>query len=536
MIKYILRKLKTIKRYGVKFATIKFFEKILESLRCSGIFSLFRTKRLYSKDELAAFEFLKTESISTKIKFSIITPIYNTPERYFIECANSVISQIYDNWEWILVNASIENEKLSEILEEYAKKDYRIKIFSVEKNLGISENTNIGIKEASGEYIAFLDHDDLLAPNALFEVCSEIYKKGNIDLIYSDRDILTENSKNRIRPFYKPGFTLEMLFSANYIIHLTVFSKTILEDVGLLRKKMDGSQDWDLILRVAERTDNIVHIEKILYHWRTSPKSVASSIDAKPYALLAQLEVVNDYFYRLNKPVYANFIYNNTLKLSVEDSLEKYKIYFIIYGEDRRNRTYNSILSTVDDKVEICHIYTGFETIDAVNVELLKFEDGSYIVFVKAGVIFTEKSILELVQMASVFSKVGIIPKILKNKKYINSLGSIFDGQKYIELYNKYPKRYYGKYGYTDWYRSVNFSSGICICLSIETLRGLDTPNKNIQYSNFFIKRKLDKLKFFVNPFSEIIYNSPISKTNHYGSEVYEGGVKIWNRNIRNIL
>lgn len=221
------------------------------------------------------------------IKFSVLVPLYNTPESFLKAMIESVQAQTYRNWELCLADGSDkENSYVGEICKKYADGDKRIKYERLERNLGISENTNACIRMATGEYIALFDHDDLLHPSALYEVMRAICEHG-ADFIYTDENTFSEEPRDAYNPHFKPDFSPDTLRSYNYICHLSVFSRELLDSVGYFRSEYDGSQDYDLILRLTEKAKKVFHIRKILYYWRAHKNSVAQGVGAKPYTVTA---------------------------------------------------------------------------------------------------------------------------------------------------------------------------------------------------------------------------------------------------------
>lgn len=233
-----------------------------------------------------------------KVLISILTPVYNTPEKYLRAMIRSVTEQTYGGWELLLVDGSDgEHAYVGEICREAAEKDPRIRYEKLEKNAGISGNTNKCIRRAKGEYLAILDHDDELHPSALYEVMKVICETG-VEMIYTDEDTFSETPEDAYNPHFKPDFAPDNLRANNYICHLTVFRKDLLEKAGGgFRSEYDGSQDHDLFLRLSEQAEKIAHIPRILYYWRAHRMSVAEDVGAKPYvteagkkAAAAQLE------------------------------------------------------------------------------------------------------------------------------------------------------------------------------------------------------------------------------------------------------
>ena len=232
----------------------------------------------------------------TAIRISILVPLYNTPKDLLLEMIASVQKQTYPNWELCLADGS--DEEHSYVGEECARlagADTRILYRKLEKNLGISENTNACIDLASGEYCALFDHDDLLQPNALTENIRVIREQG-ADFIYSDEFVFASpDKKDIVATHFKPDFAPESLLSNNYICHLAVFRTSLFEKAGRFRKAYDGSQDHDLILRLTDCAEKVVHIPKVLYFWRSHATSVASDISTKTYAIEAGKKAVADF-------------------------------------------------------------------------------------------------------------------------------------------------------------------------------------------------------------------------------------------------
>lgn len=244
------------------------------------------------------------------VTFSILVPLYNTPERFLREMIESVTAQTYGKWELCLADGSDDaHDFVGRICQEYRQKDSRIKYQKLVKNEGISGNTNECYKMATGNYIALFDHDDLLHPCVLFAYMQAICEK-DADYIYCDEATFKGNSINHmITLHFKPDFAPDNLLANNYICHFSVFSRELLESGELFRSQFDGSQDHDMILRLTAKAKHIVHVPRILYYWRSHKGSVASSIDAKTYAIDAAKGAVADHLTRLG---YRNFEIEST--------------------------------------------------------------------------------------------------------------------------------------------------------------------------------------------------------------------------------
>ena len=235
------------------------------------------------------------------VKISILVPLFNTPENFLREMIESVTAQTYENWELCLADGSDqEHAYVAEVVMEYEKQDGRGRIVykKLSKNGGISENTNECLKLATGEYIGLFDHDDLLHPTVLFEYVKAINEK-NADYLYCDETTFKSGDLNKMLTMhFKPDFAIDNLRANNYICHFSVFDRKLLDGTELFRSRFDGSQDHDMILRLTDRAQNIVHIPKLLYYWRSHPGSTAAGLSAKPYTVAAAKGAVADHLRR----------------------------------------------------------------------------------------------------------------------------------------------------------------------------------------------------------------------------------------------
>ena len=223
------------------------------------------------------------------VKFSILVPLYNTPEKFLRQAIESVTAQTYSGWELCLADGSdSQHTDVGRICREYAAKDHRIRYRKLVKNEGISGNTNACLDMATGDYIALFDHDDVLHPSVLYEYMKAICEKG-ADYIYCDEGTFQGNKTidDMITLHFKPDFAPDNLRANNYICHFSAFDRKLLECMPLFRSEFDGSQDHDMILRLTARAKCVVHVPKLLYYWRSHAGSVASDINAKSYAIEA---------------------------------------------------------------------------------------------------------------------------------------------------------------------------------------------------------------------------------------------------------
>ena len=232
-------------------------------------------------------------------KFSVVVPLYHTPAKFLKDLVRSMMYQSYANWELCLVNAYPEDVHLTSLLENWAMRDKRIRVIRLEKNLGIAQNTNAGIEASTGEFIAFLDHDDFLEPDALFCYVDALNKDKTIDVFYSDEDKTDEYAAHYFYPHFKSDFNIDLLHANNYMCHFLAVRKSIVDTVGGLNEKFDGAQDYDFVLRLTENTKKIYHCPRILYHWRCSNQSTAASQGNKMYAIHAGKAALNAHYKRI---------------------------------------------------------------------------------------------------------------------------------------------------------------------------------------------------------------------------------------------
>ena len=256
---------------------------------------------------------------------SIVVPVYRTPEIYLREMMESVMEQTYGNWELCLADASPRGEQLRQdlkkikgrktrdavmkipdgdteltsVIREYQLKDSRIRYEILKENKSIAENSNAAMEMATGDFVGLLDHDDTLEPNALYEVARKICEDDRVDVVYTDEDKINSKGTKHLTPNMKPDFNLDLLRSNNYICHLFVVRRILMEKVGGFRKEFDGAQDYDFILRCTEEAEKIAHVHKVLYHWRTHEKSTSDNPESKIYAFHAGRRAVESHLQRL---------------------------------------------------------------------------------------------------------------------------------------------------------------------------------------------------------------------------------------------
>ena len=285
----------------------------LRRVGISGVMAQAKAKREYKKlfpgkampaDHFATPELLVKQAANQPAGplISIVVPLYNTPQQFLVELLDSVQNQSYRNWELCMVDAG-QDETVGQTVKARAASDPRIRYRKLDKNDGIAGNTNQGFAMVKGDYVALLDHDDILHPCALWYVAQAIAEQG-ADFVYTD-EVTFEGDIDHLTVYhFKPDYMLDNLRSNNYICHLSVFSAALLAKVGGdERAEFNGSQDYDLYLRLTEQAKKVVHIPHLLYYWRSSPTSVASNISAKMYCLEAAMKALRAHYKRVGVPV-----------------------------------------------------------------------------------------------------------------------------------------------------------------------------------------------------------------------------------------
>lgn len=297
--KYLMLVKKTVyytRTYGWRIAFQKVREKMGEMLVRGAIEARWIAMHEPCPKELKMQEAVK---FMDEAKISIVTPVYNTDPVILEAMIDSVKKQTYANWELCIVDGGSTTPGVKHILEQAQAGDARIKVRFLGRNKGIAGNSNEALSMATGRYIAFLDHDDLLSPFALYEIISAVNKDGSIDMIYSDEDKISEDGRRRYNLNFKPAWSPDLIRSHNYVTHLLVIRKSIIDNIGGFRDSFDGAQDYDLILRASEKSEKIHRIPKILYHWRSHEKSSSDSPFAKKDAYEAGRRAVEGHLARI---------------------------------------------------------------------------------------------------------------------------------------------------------------------------------------------------------------------------------------------
>ena len=360
----------------------------------------------------AELEKQKKHKFAYTPRISVAVPAFRTPEVFLRQMIQSLLDQTYPNWELCIANGSPDDTEMTAILKEYASADRRICVRDLRENLGIAGNTNAALTMASGEFVGLLDHDDLLAPNALYEIVKKLNEDRELDAVYTDEDKVTTDLSEHFQPHLKPDFNLDLLRSNNYICHFFVVRKTIVDKVGGFRQEFDGAQDHDFIFRcVEEASGRVGHVPEIVYHWRTHKASTADNPASKMYAFDAGKRAIEAHlkrvgvegevshtpdlgFFRVKYPVHGEPIPNKDEKESLQACIEsirektEYQNYEILIIEN--NSTSEEIFHyykelSRDPKIRLLRWKKEFNY-SAINNYGVRHAKGDYLLFLNNDV------------------------------------------------------------------------------------------------------------------------------------------------------
>lgn len=501
-----------IKNFGINAFIIKLRNKIVSMLSGERQYQIWIKKNEPNESSLEA---QRQNGFDYEPKISIITPVFNTPKKILIEMIESVINQTYANWELCIADGNSKEQDVREILQIYAEKDNRIKIKLLQENKGIAGNSNEALSFSTGDFVTFLDHDDKLPPFALYEIVNAVNKNPDSDFIYSDEDILSYNGRKRLKPHFKPDWSPDTLRSYNYITHLTVIRRALLDKIGCFRDGFDGSQDYDLILRTAEHANKIIHIPKILYHWRESKGSTAGNPFAKLYAYDAAKKALNEHLLRIglkgevyNSPLWGIYtikyeiiespkisiiIPNNnhteTLRKCINSILDKsaYKNYEIIIVENNSNKKeifdYYKEISRLNN-VKIATWNNTFNY-SAVNNFGVRHSDGEVLLFLNNDTEVINKDWLERMLEHAQRKEVGAVGAKLYYPNYtIQHAGVILGiGGVAGHSHKDYDGNDFGYYNRLKIVQNLSAVTGACLMTRKEVFAMVDGFDESYPYA-----------------------------------------------------
>jgi len=478
---------------------------------------------------------------------SVIIPVYNVPLQYLRACLDSVLNQYYENWELCIADDASKGRHVKRVLEEYAAKDKRVKVVFRKTNGHISEATNSALELATGEYIALLDNDDVLKPEALLEVAALLAEHPEADMIYSDEDKINAEGKERLWPSFKPDWSPDLFLTRMYVSHLGVYRTSIAKAIGGMRTEYNGSQDYDFVLRFTEQTKNIFHIPKILYHWRMIPGSTSLGADNKDYAFSASVRAKEDaarrrdyhalqVLYRdkmatqfvfypeaLDKVTIFMFMTDeNEIKLAQEtlSSMRKrsaWEHYEIFIGMNASNMAH---FFEPQERLQF-FVYEG-ATSDDMFTSLYEKATGDFIVFIEPGFIVQSENWLEVAIGQARLPETGLVGGAIYNTQgFVEESGIIAldAGDDLINL----KRAHYG-YHYSDLFQldSLQFAANYLllgnrfVMFEKKKAEALGVYTKGASFANFTY---LLSLKFYMSG----LFN------------VYRGDIHLLNKNRKKV-
>lgn len=472
---------------------------------------------------------------------SILLPVYKIPLRVFQETIESVLNQTYTNWQLCVALADLDNVDLISYLKKF-EADEKFKIRYVE-NGGISNNTNICLEMADGEFVALLDHDDLLTCDALFRMVEFLNMNPNADFLYSDKDMINEKGDIRRNPLFKHKWSWPTMMSANYPTHFCMIRKNIFEKIGGFDPETDGAQDWDIFLKISEHAREIVHVPYTLYHWRIIQTSVASGLQAKPYVVEAQKKAINNYIKRKGIKATADRREDHTFRIHWEPQDINYAV--IVYDlsdvprPDYINMTLGSLAkqSLKPNKIYIATRKALKGKLDLIEMEsqiiqcvvedkddwnrLLNSVSEDLILFLHSGVVLLDNSTsFELAHWVVCGEYPAASGKILYNNgETILNAGYVFDKYgKCIEPFKNLPHYGYTTYGSANWYREYYAVSELALMFKREAIQRIFPKISNLtgDFREHLIAAQLQLSKengkaMLYNPYLHIICNSSVA-------------------------
>ncbi len=451
-------------------------------------------------DELTAQSRLAND-LAYRPKISVIMPVFEISAEILAAAIDSVQAQTYDNWELCASVIPSLNPAAAALLRERSDKDSRIRMCSLESNLGISGNSDKGLETASGEFIALLDHDDTLAPFALYEAALLLNEDPGANFIYSDRDEINEDGSTRSNPFFKPGWSPDTLMSANYLTHLCVMRADHVRDIGGWRSETDGAQDWDLFLRAAYKHGGVRHIPKVLYHWRHARSSVAATgLAGKPYAREAQVRTVEAYCRSANLPQSAAFVdgfpkivwrLNDLPSVTVIVLSRTFEVETVEKAKWIARRPECEAAEVIcpvidrpacsEDGVSFVSIPAGSDIADGAN-QLVDSATGEVLVFIDAGIQLEASDWLREIVGALMLPGVGLCGCHLAHHRSgaVRHIGIAFDDEGNASRVRPRRQRAWFLPHWDSWLRNWSATSGACFAIQRRTwdeVRGFSAPN-----------------------------------------------------------
>ena len=510
--------------------------------------------RLYDPTDKAAMAALgqKIEQLGITTTFSVVMPVYNPPLDYLRQAIESVQAQVYPHWEICIADDASPNAAVRELLNELAAQDPRIKLVFREKNGHISAATNSALEIATGDYIALMDNDDLLPPHALAYMALAAHQHPQAGLIYSDEDKVTEDNV-RQAPYFKCQFNYELFLSQNMISHFGVYRRSVLEEIGGFRVGYEGAQDWDLALRVIEKvgTENIVHVPRVLYHWRIFPGSTALALEEKDYALKAQIESITSHLQRIGKPdtqvypapgipgllrikhrlpdplplvsiVIPTRDRVELLSMCVNSILEKtayphYQIVVVDNGStDEKALAYLDSIAK-DERVKVIRADIPFNY-SALNNLGVAQTDGEYLVLMNNDIEITQTDWLEEMLAFACQPDIGCVGAQLWYPNNTLQHGGVVLGIGGVasHAHKGIPRGNFGYFGRASAHQMFSAVTAACLMIRKSTYQAVDGFDETLKVAyndvDFCLKVRAQGLRNLYNPFASFIHHESASR------------------------
>ena len=510
--------------------------------------------RLYDPTDKAAMAALgqKIEDLGITTTFSVVMPVYNPPLDYLRQAIESVQAQVYPHWEICIADDASPNAAVRELLTELAAQDPRIKLVFREKNGHISAATNSALEIATGDYIALMDNDDLLPPHALAYMALAAHQHPQAGLIYSDEDKVTEDNV-RQAPYFKCQFNYELFLSQNMISHFGVYRRSVLEEIGGFRVGYEGAQDWDLALRVIEKVgpENIVHVPRVLYHWRIFPGSTALALEEKDYALKAQIESITSHLQRIGKhdtqvypapgipgllrikhrlpdplPLVSIVIPTRDrvelLSMCVNSILEKtaypnYQIVVVDNGStDEKALAYLDSIAK-DERVKVIRADIPFNY-SALNNLGVAQTDGEYLVLMNNDIEITQTDWLEEMLAFACQPDIGCVGAQLWYPNNTLQHGGVVLGIGGVasHAHKGIPRGNFGYFGRASAHQMFSAVTAACLMIRKSTYQAVDGFDETLKVAyndvDFCLKVRAQGLRNLYNPFASFIHHESASR------------------------
>jgi len=495
----------------------------------------------------------KIKKFEYKPKISLVMPVYNVEKKWLKRAVQSVFDQIYENWELCVVDDASTQNYIKKFLSKY-KNNKRVNIKFLTQNQGIASASNEALSLAQGEYVGFLDHDDELSKDALFEVVKLLNEYSQADLIYSDEDKIDLKGK-RFQPFFKPDYSPDLLLSFNYICHFLVCRKELLQKVKGFRKGFEGSQDYDLLLRLSEKTDQIYHIPKILYHWRQTKGSTSVDHKAKAAHIENSIKAIQEALKRrgIQGTVEKGINFSQFESYRVKRKIKDHPLVSIIIPTKDKVSYLKRCIRSIREKTDYPHYELIVvdnkseekETLDFLsglkkqeNIHVLKYDDkynfskinntavkhaqGSHILFLNNDIEVISSEWMTAMLEHAQREEVGAVgAKLLYPDDTIQHAGTIVGlGGVAAHSHKKFHKNSNGYFGSLNTIRNYSAITAACMMLRkkvFEEVGGFDEENLPVGFNDVDLCMEMRKRGYLIvyTPYAVLVHYESQSRTQY---------------------